>query len=109
MIFEQLGVAPVPKIPDTWDATSLHEGDVLGQPRALFSAIPASKEEEWREAYGGTAAREAKLLEAERALAKKAAKKAKEEEKRRKKAEAAKGEAAREDEVKEGLSNVRIE
>ena len=73
-IFEQLGVESVPKIPDTWAANALPEGHVLGQPRPLFSTIPATKLEEWRDAYGGSAAQKQKALEAEKAAAKKAAK-----------------------------------
>ena len=84
-IFEQLGVESVPKIPDTWAANTLAEGHKLGEPRPLFSMIPAAKLEEWREAYGGSAIREQKLLEAEKAVAKKAAKKAAKEGKGRKK------------------------
>lgn len=84
-IFEQLGVESVPKIPDTWAANALPEGHALGEPRQRFSTIPVAKVEEWREAYGGSAAREQKILEAEKALAKKAAKKGKEEKKQRKK------------------------
>lgn len=85
-IFEQLGVDCVPSIPDKWASNALSEGQKLGEPHPLFSIIPAAKLEEWREAYGGSAAREQKVLEAEKAAAKKAAaKKAKEEKKQRKK------------------------
>ena len=58
---------------------TLTEGHKLGEPRPLFSMIPAAKLEEWREAYGGSAIQEQKRLEAEKAAAKKAAKKAKKE------------------------------
>jgi len=81
-IFEQLGVPSAPRIPDTWDAHTLVEGHQLGEPRPLFSVIPAAKSEEWREAYGGSAAREQKRLEAEKAAAKKAAKKQKKDKKK---------------------------
>ena len=84
-IFEQLGVESVPKIPDTWAASALPEGHALGEPRPLFSTIPVVKIEEWRNAYGGSAAREQKILEAEKVAAKRAAKKGKEEKKQRKK------------------------
>ena len=84
-IFEQLGIESAPKIPDTWAANTLAEGHKLGEPRPLFSMIPAAKLEEWREAYGGDAIREQKLLEAEKAAAKKAAKKASKKEKGEKK------------------------
>ncbi|RFU31189.1 hypothetical protein B7463_g5189, partial [Scytalidium lignicola] len=57
-IFEQLGVETVPHIPDTWATNMLVEGQALGQPQPLFSTIPAVKEQEWREACGGSAARE---------------------------------------------------
>ena len=76
-IFEQLGVESMPKIPDTWAAKTLEEGHKLGESRTLFSMIPAAKLEEWREAYGGSAIREQKLADAEKAAAKKAAKAAK--------------------------------
>jgi methionyl-tRNA synthetase len=49
----------------------------VGEPKPLFSTIPAAKLEECREAYGGSAAKEQKILEAEKAPAKKAAKKEK--------------------------------
>ena len=81
-IFNQLGVESVPTIPDTWAANALPEGHPIGEPRPLFSTIPAAKLEEWREAYGGGAAREQKILEAQKAAAKRAAK---EEKKQRKK------------------------
>lgn len=84
-IFEQLGVEAVPKIPDTWAANTLPEGHAIGEPRLLFSTIPAAKLEEWREAYGGSAAQEQKILEAEKATAKKVAKKKRKEEKKQRK------------------------
>ena len=73
-IIEQLGVESAPKISDTWTANALPEGLALGEPRPLFSTIPAAKLEEWREAYGGSAVREQKILDAEKATAKRAAK-----------------------------------
>lgn len=78
-IFEQLGVETVASIHDTWAAHTLKEGHALGEPRPLFSIIPAAKLEEWQEAYGGDAAKEQKRLEAEKAAAKKAARKEKKE------------------------------
>lgn len=77
-IFEQLGVESLsPRIPDTWASNTLAEGHQLGEPRPLFTMIPAAKLEEWREAYGGDAIQEQKRLDAEKAAAKKAAKLAK--------------------------------
>lgn len=87
-IFQQLGIEPVPKIPDTWNSETLRPGHVLGTPRLLFSQIPASKLEEWRNAYGGEELKKLKALEAEKAAAKKAAKE-KEKEKKKLKKEAA--------------------
>jgi methionyl-tRNA synthetase len=84
-IFEQLGIESVPKIPDTWATNTLIEGHKLGEPKPLFTIIPGSKLEEWREAYGGSAIREQKLADAEKAAAKKAAKKASKKEKGEKK------------------------
>ncbi|OBT83638.1 hypothetical protein VE02_08042 [Pseudogymnoascus sp. 03VT05] len=78
-IFEQLGVESKPKIPDTWATDTLVAGSALGESRPLFTVIPAAKLEEWKEAYGGAAAKEQKRLEAEKAATKKAAKKAKKE------------------------------
>ena len=80
-VFKQLGVESVPRIPDTWAANTLAAGHKLGEPRPLFSMIPAAKLEEWREAYGGSAILEQKLLEAQKLVAKKAAKKAAKKEK----------------------------
>lgn len=65
------------KIPDTWASNTLAEGLKLGEPRPLFSMVPAVKLEKWREAYSGRAIQEQKRLEAEKAAAKKAAKLAK--------------------------------
>ncbi|OBT73308.1 hypothetical protein VF21_08450 [Pseudogymnoascus sp. 05NY08] len=78
-IFEQLGVESKPKIPNTWATDSLVAGSALGESRPLFTVIPAAKLEEWKEAYGGAAAKEQKRLEAEKVAAKRAAKKAKRE------------------------------
>ena len=82
VVFEQLGLEFQPKIPDTWAANTLGEGHKLGESRPLFSMIPAAKLEEWREAYGGSAIREQKLLEAEKSALKKASRKAARKEKR---------------------------
>jgi methionyl-tRNA synthetase len=87
-IFDQLGVEPLAKIPDSWDPASLPSGHTLGEPKALFTLIPASKIEEWREAYGGEELRAQKLLAAEKAAAKKEAKRKEKEAKIRLKMEA---------------------
>jgi methionyl-tRNA synthetase len=57
----------------------------LGEPKLLFSAIPASKLEEWRDAFGGEELKKQKAIEAEKAAAKKAAKEKEKEKKRLKK------------------------
>lgn len=82
-ILEQLGVESVPKIPDTWAADTLAEGHALGEPRPLFSKIPAEKLEEWQKAYSGGAVRKQKGPEPEKAAVKKAAKKEKREKNQR--------------------------
>lgn len=73
-IFQQLGLAAEPIIPEQWDTKLLKPGDKIGEPKLLFSNIPASKVEEWREAFGGDEVRKQKELAAEKAAAKKAAK-----------------------------------
>jgi methionyl-tRNA synthetase len=83
-IFEQLGVEPVAKVPDTWAANTLVEGRALGEPRPLFSKIPAGKLEEWQEKFSGDVGKQ-KRLEAEQAAEKQAAKKAAEKAKKDKK------------------------
>ncbi|KAL1848586.1 hypothetical protein Plec18167_002210 [Paecilomyces lecythidis] len=99
-IFQQIGVAPEPLIPDTWEVDLLKPGHVIGQPKLLFSQIPASKIEEWRLAYGGEELKKLKALEAEKAAAKKAAKEREKEKKRLKKQAAAAASAAAELEAK---------
>ncbi|KAF2002627.1 methionyl-tRNA synthetase [Amniculicola lignicola CBS 123094] len=76
--------APFLIIPDTWEARSLPPGHTIGKAAYLFSQIPASKEQEWREQFGGAEARKAK----EEKAAKAAAKKAEKERKKAKKAAA---------------------
>ncbi|KAL8417974.1 hypothetical protein RB594_001550 [Gaeumannomyces avenae] len=80
-------------IPDVWNADMLEAGKPIGEPSRPFSVIPASKLEEWREAFGGEELRKQKVIEAEKAAAKKAAKE-KEKEKKRLKKEAQKAAAA---------------
>ena len=88
-IFQQLGIDPEPHIPDTWESGfALKPGHPLGEPKLLFTAIPASKIEEWREAYGGEELQRQKRLDAEKTAAKKAQKE-KDKEKKRLKKEAA--------------------
>jgi methionyl-tRNA synthetase len=93
-IFQQLGIEPVPKIPETWDTEILKPGHTLGVPQVLFTQIPASKIEEWRNAYGGEELKKLKALEAEKAAAKKAAKEKEKEKKKLKKEAAAAATAA---------------
>ena len=85
-IFNQLGVDANARIPDSWDASNLKSGHALGQaPSPLFANIPAAKIEEWREAYGGSELRAQKILEDQKAAAKKAAKKEKKDAKKQRK------------------------
>lgn len=93
-IFTQLGLEPSPFIPDTWTADDLKPGHKLGAPKLLFTQIPASKVEEWREAYGGEEVRKQKALAAEKAAEKKAQKEREKEKKRLKKEAAAAAAAA---------------
>lgn len=93
-IFNQLNVEPIAKIPDSWTATDLPAGHTLGEPKALFSLIPAAKIDEWRDAFGGEELKAQKRLEAEKAAAKKEAKKREKEAKKQKKLEAAMAEAS---------------
>ena len=85
-IFQQLGVEPVPRVPDTWDMQALRPGHKVGEPKLLFATIPATKVEEWREAFGGEEVRRQKELAAKKAAAKKAAKDKEKEKKKAKKA-----------------------
>jgi methionyl-tRNA synthetase len=73
-IFQQLGVSPRAEIPDVWDVNAIKPGHTIGTPKLLFTAIPSSRVEEWREAYGGEEVRRQKALDAEKAAAKRAAK-----------------------------------
>jgi methionyl-tRNA synthetase len=73
-------------IPDTWQALSIPVGHTIGKASYLFSQIPASKEQEWREAFGGAEARKAKEEQAAKAAAKKAEKERKKAAKAAKKA-----------------------
>jgi methionyl-tRNA synthetase len=98
-IFEQLGFEASAEgkydvhIPDTWTADLVKSGQRLGEPKLLFTAIPASKLDEWREAFGGEELKMQKAAEAEKAAAKKAAKEQEKEKKRLKKLEKAAADA----------------
>jgi len=100
-ILRQLGVkAPgegqeIPvHIPDVWEADALKPGHAVGTPELLFANIPASKIDEWRDAFGGEELRKQKEIEAEKAAAKKAAREKEKEKRKLKKAAAAAAAAA---------------
>ncbi|KXX78955.1 Methionine--tRNA ligase, cytoplasmic [Madurella mycetomatis] len=78
-------------IPDTWQADALKPGHAIGTPELLFATIPATKVDEWRDAFGGEELRKQKTLEAEKAAAKKLAREREKEKKRLKKAAQAAG------------------
>lgn len=90
-IMAQLGFTPDSEgrygvhIPDEWTTDAVKPGQKLGEPKLLFSAIPAAKLDEWREAFGGEELRLQKAAEAEKAAAKKAAKEREKEKKKAKK------------------------
>jgi methionyl-tRNA synthetase len=84
-MFQQLGVEPVVSIPDVWEVGAVQPSHVIGEPKLLFHAIPASKVEEWRESFGGEEARRQKEEEQRKAAEKKAAKEREKERKRQKK------------------------
>ena len=95
-ILRQLGVkAPngdgeVPvRIPDVWEVDALKPGHAIGTPELLFANIPATKIDEWRDAFGGEELRKQKEIEAEKAAAKKAAREKEKEKRKLKKAAAA--------------------
>ena len=71
-ILEQLD-SPFLIIPDTWTADDIKPGHKIGKAEYLFTQIQPSKEEEWRDMFGGT---QAERLKKEEEAAKKAAKKA---------------------------------
>ncbi|KAJ9145272.1 Methionyl-tRNA synthetase [Coniochaeta hoffmannii] len=102
-IFAQLGFTPDAEgkfgvhIPDVWEADLVKPGQKLGEPKLLFSAIPAGKLDEWRETFGGEELRLQKAAEAEKAAAKKAAKDKEKEKKRLKKLAAAQAAGAGEE------------
>ena len=88
-ISEQLGhVERAPTIPDVWVHDFLKPGHKIGTPKLLFTQIPASRVEEWREAFGGDEIKKQKEEAAAKAAAKKAAKEKEKEKKRLKKEKA---------------------
>lgn len=87
-MFSQLGLEPSPSIPDTWATDVIKPGHKLGTPALLFSQIPPTKVDEWREAYGGEEARKAREEKAREAAEKAAKRKADKEKKKAKKAAA---------------------
>lgn len=87
-MFEQLGVAPQPAIPDEWVVDNIKPGHQLGVPALLFTQIPAAKIDEWREAYGGEEARKEKEALAKAAEEKRLKRLADKEKKKAKKAAA---------------------
>ncbi|KAL1993287.1 hypothetical protein VTN49DRAFT_3236 [Thermomyces lanuginosus] len=107
-IFEQLGVKPEPYIPDTWEFNVLKPGHKIGEPKLLFTPIPASKVEEWRDLYGGEELRKIKQAEAEKAAAKKAAKAREKEKKKQRKLAAAAATAASEGNPEQGAKSLEI-
>jgi methionyl-tRNA synthetase len=73
-ILEQLNAKPL-QIPDKYAFDSIKPSHKVGTPAYLFTQIKAEKEQEWRDAYGGEAAKLAKEQAAAAAAAKKASKK----------------------------------
>ena len=90
-ILEQLN-APFLVIPDKWAANDIKPGHKIGKAKYLFTQIPPSKEQEWRDQFGGT---QAERLKKEEEAAKKAAKKAADKAKKAAKKAGAKPEEAR--------------
>ncbi|KAI9773855.1 MAG: hypothetical protein M1840_006081 [Geoglossum simile] len=80
-IVEQLN-APLRRIPDTWEVGDLLPGHGIGKAQYLFSRIDESKEQEWRELFGGTQAERAIKEEEAAKKAKKQADKKKKKEKK---------------------------
>ncbi|KAF7543321.1 hypothetical protein G7046_g10025 [Stylonectria norvegica] len=72
-ILTQIGSPGHIAIPDTWAGDSIKPGQKIGEPKLLFTQIPATQLDQWREAFGGEEIRKQKALEADKAAAKKAA------------------------------------
>ncbi|KAK7752644.1 hypothetical protein SLS62_005413 [Diatrype stigma] len=104
-IFRQLGVEPKVSIPSTWTADFIKPGQAIGKAEALFSIIPASKADEWRDMYGGDELRKQKQLEAEKAAAKKAAKQRKKQQKQEATVEA----GVKTDAIEKGVSELAVD
>jgi methionyl-tRNA synthetase len=83
-IATQIHLSDTLLIPEKWAADALKSGHKIGTAQRLFSQIPAEKETEWREQFGGEEVKkfkeeqrlkaEKKRLDKERKKAKKAAK-----------------------------------
>jgi len=108
-MFRQLGVDHVASIPDVWEVGIIQPGHVIGEPKLLFSAIPTSKVEEWREAFGGEEARRQKAEEQRKAAEKKAAKEREKERKRQRKEQDKKEKAVSEADTASGSGKPDIE
>lgn len=80
-ILQQIGSPELISVPENWTGDTIKPGQKIGEPKLLFTQIPASKLVEWREAFGGEEVRKQKALEAEKAAAKKAVKEAKKQKK----------------------------
>ena len=61
-IFQQLGVEPIPNIPEKWETRAIEPGHKIGKPAYLFSQIKPEKEREWRDAYGGEEVKKQRAL-----------------------------------------------
>ena len=88
-IFEQLGVAPTPHIPEEFLPETIQPGHKIGKPAHLFTKIMAEKEQEWREAYGGEEVKKQKTLAEAKKMANKLSKEKRKAQKAAKAAESA--------------------
>ena len=91
-INRQLNVSPLP-IPDAFTADSISAGHEIGKAEHLFKPIKLEKEQEWRELFGGDAAKKAKEEEKK---AKDEAKRKKEEAAKKRKEKKARGQDGKE-------------
>ncbi|KAF2430724.1 methionyl-tRNA synthetase [Tothia fuscella] len=73
-ILTQLNASPL-QIPDEYAFDTIKPGYKIGEPAYLFTQIKPEKEQEWRDAYGGKAARKAREEAVAAAAAKKASRK----------------------------------
>lgn len=80
-ILTQIGAPGLIAVPEHWTGDTIKPGQAIGEPKLLFTQIPTSQLDEWREAFGGEEIRKQKALEAEKAAAKKAAKEKKKQKK----------------------------